>query len=166
MSVEYIAARMAREISINPNAANAVFIREGRYHVETFPMVRDSALEDGVTLDEMIHRMETYNADPTADSVCIYVSVPNRVLRCLNDGDVASMISYCKPMATPKPSHINIKDGTSGWEYALPDRRQTAADIVSENVELVPMVSEILDTDAYVDLDGTIHSGSFEDVAA
>lgn len=93
------------------------------------------------------------------------IKAPNVLLRTLHElrpvnapigpmPKVKSMITYCAPMNNPvrEPMKSGFK-GIIGDEYLIPDRRQDAADMVSENDDLVSLADSAMNMQL-VELDG------------
>jgi hypothetical protein len=130
------------KLPINRQESNAIFVYQGKYSVRVLK---------GISFDEAVERMERYNQDEESLGRCLMVKGPNVVLRALTSlrpkGDfigpfpyVDSMITACAEQIPPKrePMKSGFK-GIIGDEYLIPDRRQDAADMLSDNDDLVAL---------------------------
>jgi len=145
--IENLGHKMGR-LRIRTDMHNAIFVSKGRYHVRYI-----SALE--ATFDEMVQRLLDFNKD-NETSRCIMVKSPNRFLRGLEYwkrpkdfiGPMplsTAMLTYCAPMKDKLPDQVGFKSqGRLDDVYLIPDRRQEAADMLSENDDMVEVANVAL----------------------
>lgn len=143
---DILAEKMAM-IPINKQEVNAVFIHKGNYSVRTFK-------GDEVSFDEAIDRMNRYNESSDSVGRCIFITAPNVILRGFGDNYADSMITYCAPMKNPANQEMRAKSGDVGWDYAIPDRRDVAADIVSMDNDLLSLAEAAISMELAVEIDG------------
>jgi len=148
---EQLAAKM-NQLPLDPECHNVVTTDgKGGYEVKTFEVPDNGG---SYTFDDILERVAKVNSlTSTEGRRIIFVSTPNRWLRVLG-GCQASMITFCTPMNNSIIPTIGIKaKGRLGDEYIIPmDKRQDAADMVTENDDLLPLAEMVME--GLVEIDG------------